>query len=129
MACTSPRRMRMLARMNSDARPTEPPGYFELGYDYPMDEEDRHYMVEDGIDFEGVRSWALGEPFGVVLPDPITIPLVPVGGFLDAPPDMFDGYMCLMSARMVGVLRESGVDNLELFPAKLVDGEKERTFD
>jgi hypothetical protein len=104
--------------------------YFQLGYDYPMDEEDGHYMLEDGVDFEGVKSWALGRPFtSPQLPDPINLNLVAIGEFKGEPPEMFDEYMCLMSAKMIDVLKKSGVDNLETYPAKLVDSTNERAYD
>ncbi len=103
--------------------------YFQLGYDYPKDEQDGHYMIEDGIDFDGVKSWALGKPFNAQLPNPISVTLAPIGGFSGKPPEMFDEYMCLMSAKMIDVLKKSGVDNIEVFPAKLVDGPNSRTFD
>jgi hypothetical protein len=36
--------------------------YFEPGYDYPVDDDGGYYMPRDGLDFEGVESWALVAP-------------------------------------------------------------------
>ena len=103
--------------------------YFKLGYDYPMDEDGGYYMPKDGLDFEGIESWALGRPFSRPPPDPIRIELVPVADFTGEPAAMFDRYMCLMSASMVDALRRSGVDNIDTYPAVLVDAANERQFE
>jgi len=103
--------------------------YYVLNYIYPRDEDDRTYMIEDGIDFEGVRSWALGEPFTSPLPNPITLELVPIDDFQGNPPEMFDGYICLMSTRMVKVIQTAGADNLDVYPAILEDKVNNRHFD
>jgi hypothetical protein len=102
--------------------------YFKLGYDYPMDEDGGYYMPKDGLDFEGVESWALGRPFAKPPPDPIRIELVPVADFTGEPASMFDRYMCLMSPPMVDALRRCGVDNIDTYPAVLVDNANEREF-
>jgi hypothetical protein len=103
--------------------------YYRLAYSYPIDEDGGYYMVEDGVDFDGVRSWALGRRFDAGLPNPITLELVPVGGFTGEPPDMFDGYMCLMSTAMVRAITAIGVDNLDAYPAVLQDRQHDRQFD
>ncbi len=102
--------------------------YFKLDHDYPMDDNGGYYMPEDGIDFDGVESWALGRPFERPPPDPIRIELVPVSGFSGEPAPMFDGYMCLMSEPMVAALRQCGVDNIDTYPALLVDSVNDRQF-
>jgi hypothetical protein len=102
--------------------------YFRLGYDYPMDEDGGYYMPKDGLDFPGIESWALGRPFAQPPPDPIRIELVPVADFTGEPASMFDRYMCLMSPPMVEALRRGGVDNIDTYPALLVDGPNERQF-
>jgi uncharacterized protein DUF1629 len=103
--------------------------YFKLGYDYPMDEDGGYYMPRDGLDFDGIESWALGRPFAKPPPDPMRIELVPVADFTGEPAAMFDRYMCLMSPPMVEALRRSGVDNIDTYPALLVDAANERQFD
>jgi hypothetical protein len=102
--------------------------YFKLGYDYPMDDDGGYYMPRDGLDFEGIESWALGRAFAKAPPDPIRIDLVPVQDFTGAPAAMFDRYMCLMSEPMVDVLRRAGVDNIDTYPAILQDSANEREF-
>ncbi|HEX6246053.1 MAG TPA: hypothetical protein VFZ61_34250, partial [Polyangiales bacterium] len=82
--------------------------YYRLGYEYPIDEDGGYYEIDDALDFEGVRSWALGQPFEVLLPDPIRVELRPVSHFRGLPPDLLDGYLCLMSAPMVAALQALG---------------------
>ncbi len=102
--------------------------YFTLDHDYPMDDDDGYYMAEDGIDFDGVDSWALGRRFTRPPPDPIQIALVPVKDFTGEPSPMFDGYMCLMNEAMVTALRGCGVDNLDVYRAVLTDHVNAREF-
>lgn len=103
--------------------------YYRLGYTYPTDEDGGYYMIEDGVDFDGVRSWALGQPFTANLPNPIPLELVPVNDFQGEPPDMFDGYMCVMSAPMVEALLATGADNVDAYPTQLTDNANGRQFD
>jgi hypothetical protein len=103
--------------------------YYRLGYRYPKDENDGYYMVEDGVDFDGVRSWALGQPFEKPPPEPIRLDLVPINDFTGVPPDMFDGYMCLMSKSMVDTVKSMGVDNIETYRAILDDKPNGREFE
>lgn len=103
--------------------------YYRLGYEYPVDEDGGYYMIEDGVDFDGVHSWALGQPFTATLPNPIELDLVPVSGFKGEPPDMFDGYMCLMSQLMIDAIVATGADNIDTYPAKLTDHKNGRQFD
>jgi len=103
--------------------------YFKLSYDYPMDDDGGYYMPKDGIDFPGIESWSLGRPFDTPPPDPIRIELVPVTDFTGEPAPMFDRYMCLMGEAMVGALRRCGVDNIDTYPAILVDSVNHREFE
>jgi hypothetical protein len=102
--------------------------YFKLGYDYPMDDDGGYYLPKDGLDFEGIESWALGRPFDKPPPDPIRIELVPIADFTGEPAPMFDRYMCLMREELVGALRRSGVDNIDTYPAILSDSVHDRQF-
>jgi len=102
--------------------------YFKLRYDIPTDEEGGYYMPEDGLDFEGVESWALGRVFTKAPPDPIWIGLLPVADFTGEPSAMFDRYMCLMNEPMVEALRRGGVDNIDTYPAILHDSVNGRQF-
>ncbi len=103
--------------------------YYVLDYDYPRDEEGRSYTIEDELDFEGVRSWTLGRPFTAKLPNPIHVQLIPEDGFQGNPPEMFHEYICLMSKPMVKAIRSAGADNLDVYPAVLVDNVNQRLFD
>lgn len=102
--------------------------YYELGYDYPIDDDGGYYAPSDGLDFDGVESWALGRPFARPLPDPIRIDLVPVQDFTGEPAPMFDRAMCLMAEAMVVALRGCGVENLDVYPAVLADPANAREF-
>lgn len=44
---------------------------------------------------------------------------MPVDGYSGSLSEMYDGHMCLMSARLVDALCECGVDNLDLYRAVL----------
>lgn len=103
--------------------------YYRIGYTYPKDDDGGHYMIEDGIDFDGVPSWALGRRFQASLPNPIVLELVPVSDFTGEPPDMFDEYMCLMSRTMVRAISAAGADNLDVYPVVLEDRQNGRRFD
>jgi hypothetical protein len=103
--------------------------YFRIGYTYPKNDDGGYYMIQDGIDFDGVSSWALGRHFEAALPNPILLELVPVSDFTGEPPDMFDEYMCLMSRAMVRAIAATGADNLDIYPAVLEDRQNGRRFD
>ncbi|MCU0672641.1 MAG: hypothetical protein MUE69_07595 [Myxococcota bacterium] len=103
-------------------------GYFTLHSETPVDDAGGYYDVDDGIDFEGVRSWALGEPITARLPHPLRIPIYAIEDFRGEPSDLLDGYLCLMSVRLVEALLAAGVDNLQTFDALLVDENNGRTF-
>lgn len=102
--------------------------YYVLAHDYPVDENGGYYFIEDGLEFEGVGSWALGRPFSQPPPRPILVNLVPIEGFTGEPPEMKDGYMLLMSNRLVDTLKEAGVDNIDCYPAILRDEVNDREF-
>lgn len=102
--------------------------YWALRGDYEIDENGGYYSIDDGLELEGVESWALGAPFSGPLPEPIVVAIRALDGFRGAPPEMNDGNMLLCSARLVDVLREAGVTNLACYPAVLRDEENAREF-
>jgi hypothetical protein len=57
---------------------------------------------------------AKGEPFHIAARA--------VRGYRGPPADFYDFRVCLMSERMVRVLRGVGVDNIQTYPAFLVEG-------
>lgn len=103
--------------------------YYVMSYVVPQDENGGYFDVEDGLEFEGVDSWSLGRPFAVRLPEPIAIDLAVVDDYTGPPSDMYDGNMCLMSARLVEALQAAGVDNLQTFRVALRNSETSETFD
>lgn len=103
--------------------------YFRLRCEYPKDDDGGYYMAKDGIDFEGVKSWALGAKFSQPPPDPIRVELIPVEGYTGEPASMFDEYMCLMRKEMVAALLGCGVDNLDVYSAVLFDANRPAKFE
>lgn len=67
----------------------------------------------------GFSDWMSGKPFSINFPQPLVFHLDKSGGELS---DFFPTGIPLMSKRMLGALKTVGVDNLEVFPALLLDG-------
>lgn len=103
--------------------------YYVMSYVVPQDEDGGYFDVDDGLEFEGVDSWSLGRPFAVRLPEPIVIDLTVVDDYAGPPSDLYDGNMCLMSARLVEALQAAGVDNLQTYRAALRNSDTGETFD
>lgn len=99
--------------------------FFILDYEYPEGEDGQHYMVDDGMDFDGVDSWALGRPFDQAPPNPIVITMSQSDPEWNGPrpPPMIDEYMCLMSEQIVDALKSIPVGNIDIYPAVLKDEE------
>lgn len=93
--------------------------YYVMSYYVPEDDDGGYYDINDGLQFDGVLSWSLGRRWNVDLPDPIEIEILPVEGYVGPLSDLYDGNMCLMSPRLVEVLRSVGVDNLDVYRAVL----------
>ncbi|AUX27885.1 uncharacterized protein SOCEGT47_084850 [Sorangium cellulosum] len=103
--------------------------YYVLSYEVPQDEDEGYLDLQDGLDFDGVDSWSLGQRFQAALPDPIEVDLVPVGGYRGEPSEMYDGNMCLMSGRLVSALLACGVDNIDHYRAVLKNTDTGQTYD
>jgi hypothetical protein len=104
--------------------------YYVLSYLIPQDENGGYFEIEDGLDFDGFDSWSLGRRWpNAGVPDPIEVDIVPVDGYSGQPSELYDGNMCLMSARLVDALLECGVDNLELYRAVLRNVETGKPYD
>ncbi|WP_437991983.1 imm11 family protein [Sorangium sp. So ce145] len=102
--------------------------YYVLTYEVPQDENEGYLDLQDGLDFDGVDSWSLGQRFLAALPDPIEVDLIPVSSFRGEPSEMYDGNMCLMSARLVSALLACGVDNIDHYRAVLKNTETGQTY-
>ncbi|XXY17976.1 hypothetical protein WME88_58080 [Sorangium sp. So ce216] len=102
--------------------------YYVLSYEVPQDENEGYLDLQDGLDFDGVDSWSLGQRFLAALPDPIEVDLVPVSGYRGEPSEMYDGNMCLMSERLLSALLTCGVDNIDHYRAVLRNTETGQTY-
>jgi hypothetical protein len=72
---------------------------------------------EEDVDVPGADAWQTGEPFEGVIATPIKIEATPHHGYSGPPQDFFDGAIAFMSPRLEKVLKDQGVDNLDLYPA------------
>lgn len=75
---------------------------------------------EGEVRVPGALSWQTGAKFLAPLPTPIIIRASPRHGYKGPPHDFFDGNVTFMSPRMVEVLMASAIDNLDLYPARIV---------
>jgi hypothetical protein len=96
--------------------------YFILDCEQLVDDEGGTLEVDDTIDAEvELDDWSLGLPLAVKPAGPFLLPARAVRGYQGPPADLYDFRVCLMSERMVNVLHAAGVDNIDLYPAYLVD--------
>jgi hypothetical protein len=102
--------------------------YYILKSHYPVDRNDGYYFIEDGLDFEGVHSWASGEEFTLGSPNPIEINLTSIAGYNGRPPQMHDAYMLLMDLRLTAALKNRNCSNLRFYSAILIDAVNKRQF-
>jgi hypothetical protein len=103
--------------------------YYVLECDYPDDDNDGYLDIDDGIDIDGIDSWSAGERFTVPVPNPIGVEAMPEGDYTGPPIEMHDGNLLLMSPRLVAALREAGVDNLDCYPAVIVNIETKKKYE
>jgi len=86
------------------------------------DDDGGRLEVGDDVDTGAERvELTTGIPTRLTRATPIELPLRAVNGYQGDPADFHSGRLCVMSERMVDVLRDAGVDNLQVFPAQLVD--------
>jgi hypothetical protein len=105
--------------------------YFQLRYNYPMTADNTYYFIDDGIDFEGIDSWALGKLITQTPPNPIIVSITKIGDSDDPdliPAPFIDAYMCLATPEIVSALQSAGVDNIQIFPAILKDTETNKEY-
>jgi hypothetical protein len=77
-------------------------------------------------DVEGIDSWMSGRVITTTVPEPLTIEIDP-----DEPGDLLEMYQLealIMSERLVSALIGAGVDNLQVFDARIVGPETGRVF-
>lgn len=89
-----------------------------------MADDNTYYDIDDGIQFDGVKSWALGRPFEKSPPNPIIVHIEKIGASLDPgviPSPFHDAYMCLATPEIVSAMRSRGVNNIDAYPALLRD--------
>ena len=84
---------------------------------YGPEDQDRAALGETVN--EPAVHWNLGQRFTVAMPSPIEVHLDPEQPGLLMP--MFERGILLMRDDVIATLTESGVDNLDLYPAVLVD--------
>ncbi len=79
------------------------------------------------------RMWSTGRKFDEPLPpEDFRVRTRVLGyGFPDGDemPDLIDALVTLMSSRLLGALAEAGVDNIDSYPVRIVDAEKNLTRD
>lgn len=76
-----------------------------------------------------IMSWRGGRLISEPVPTSIKIDYVPFRGFQGPPADLWDECLPLMSKRLATALLETGVDNLQLFPAILTNTQSNETYD
>lgn len=100
--------------------------YYVLDYltNPSVDEDDDDVpfleIHEELVKVPGSVNWHMGTRFTDPMNAPIDVPVTPRFGYQGPPPDYFDGSISLMSRRLANVLRENGVDNLDLYQVSLV---------
>lgn len=106
--------------------------YYKLDSIFPRSGDDEaYYDFEDGLQFPGVKSWALGQPFPTALPNPIIVPITQIGDSDEpvVPCPFNDANMCLATPEIVAAMRSRGVDNIDVYPAILRDAATGREFE
>ena len=96
--------------------------YYVLDCEQLADEEGGYLDLDDKVD-AGVDldDWASGLQFDLKTAGPFFLPARAVRGYQGPPADFYDFRVCLMSLPMVQALRAAGVDNIDVYPAFLVD--------
>ena len=77
-------------------------------------------VIETCPEVPGIETWLLGEKFDVPVSEPLTFDLD--DNYSGRLPDFFDETIPLFSDKLLSALYEIGVDNIDAFPAVIVDG-------
>jgi hypothetical protein len=105
--------------------------YYKFDSTFPMTDDDTYFDIDDGLDFEGIKSWALGAYFTAIPPNPIMVSITRIGESKDPnliPIPFNDANMCLASPEVVNALKSVGVDNIQIFPAILKDSDTNKEY-
>jgi len=95
--------------------------YYILDCNEPLSEEGEALLeIHNNFRVGKIRLWRTGRPLRGEVPGPIEIRFDRFRGYEGPPVELLDLGIPIMSRRMADALTEAGVDNLELFPAKLV---------
>jgi hypothetical protein len=97
--------------------------YYNLYCETPEDDDGGYAEIQDNHSVAGVDSWISGKPLGVKIDEVIRFDVEFVDGYTGPIIEMYRGRVFLMSARLVRALKQAGVDNIECYPAELVNPE------
>ncbi len=98
--------------------------YYKFDCDFPMTQDNTYFDIDDGIEIEGVASWARGISFAASLPHPIVIPITRIGDDPDPgliPIPFNDQNLCIACPEVLHAILGCGVNNLQCYPAVLKD--------
>lgn len=98
--------------------------YYKLDCAFPMADDNTYYDIEDGLQFDGIKSWALGHTFAKSPPNPIIVPITKIGTSTDpivVPSPFHDAFMCLATPDVVAAMKGCGVNSIDVYPAILQD--------
>lgn len=84
---------------------------------------------EEDIHIPGVEVWQSGQRFQEPIATPILFEATPHHGYVGPPHDYYDGSISYMSARLAEVLKKNGVDNLDLYAARIRYRTNNETYD
>ncbi len=89
--------------------------------------------IQDGFIPGNARNWGDGQAYGpdTEVPNPIEIPFERFQDYDGPPPEMSDSLIPVMSKRLREALDGAGIDNIQYYPAVLVDaasGERHEVF-
>lgn len=104
--------------------------YYILDSEFPMLADTTYYDIDDGVELEGIQSWASGLPFVVEPFETIKVPITRIGESVDeelVPIPFNDANMCLANAEIAQVLKKYE-DCVILYPALLIDTETEEQY-
>ena len=89
--------------------------------------------LNNNFKLAGIRLWKTGSLIKkertINIPNPVTLDFDACNGYRGSPREITDLGIPVMSKRLCDVLLNAGVDNLELFPAKLKNKQTDQVFD
>lgn len=104
--------------------------HYILDSEFPMLDDTTYYDIDDGIELEGIKSWASGIPFQVVPQEPIVVPITRIGEsqHVELIPIPFnDANMCLANAEIASILSHHP-ESVALFRATLTDTDTQKEY-